>query len=113
MKLGISRLRGSTLALSAWLACVSLQAQSAPDISVAMDVACFTLAGCETNWSKQAAGLTFTTQIGNEQCPAFCYRITVTNSGSAVLRNVTVNDTVLGELTALFNFPTNFSPGDF
>src|SRR5262245_13188823 len=98
MKLGFSQLRRGTLALSAALACARLQVQSAPDISVEMGVACFASGSCQTNWSKQASGLTFTTQVGNEQLPTFCYRIIVTNSGTADLRNIKVNDTTFGDL---------------
>jgi len=98
------------VALAVW-ACwmfVGVEARGVTDISVNMEIACFTVAGCGTNWSKEAGGVRFP-----EGCPAFCYRISVTNSGSVGLRNITVTDTALGDLTTYFNFPPTLAPGDF
>ena len=73
-----------------------------------MEIACSTVTGCASNWSKEIIGV----KINADQCPAFCYRISVTNSGTVELQNVRVFDSLLGDLTAFFNFPSSFSAGE-
>ena len=59
-------------------------------------------------FGKVATGLK-----GDQQDPAFCYRITVTNCGPIALTNVTVIDDHLGNLTTSFfaGPATVFAPG--
>ena len=78
-----------------------------PCIRVEKEVACALGQGCGV-FGKVATGLK-----GDNQNPAFCYRITVTNCGPTSLTNVTVIDDHLGNLTtSFFAGPTTvFAPG--
>src|SRR5262249_29458758 len=65
----------------------------APSIKVYKQVVCFTPTGCEAfdnnlNNQKSAFGV----RVDPNNCPAFCYRITVTNVGNVTLTNVVVVD---------------------
>jgi hypothetical protein len=86
-----------------------------PEIKVFKDVACAPntgCAGCSTldpsKYSKTATGVQ---GVGSTQMPAFCYRITVTNSGCDILNNVTVNDPTIGS-DVVNAFPSTLNPGD-
>jgi len=73
---------------SACVVCVG-----APAIKVYKQVVCYTPTGCETfdnnlNNQKSAFGV----RVDPNNCPAFCYRIVVTNTGNIVLTNVIVVD---------------------
>jgi len=78
-------------------------------ISVYEQVVCYTNI-CEPFSSnlatdqKSAAGVR-----GATACPAFCYRVTVTNDGPVTLTNVTVIDPALN--LSGCGFPTTFLPG--
>jgi len=64
-----------------------------PQIAVLKEVACATANGCsDASFSKSATG------VKGATCPAFCYRITVSNPGApntVPLANITVSDTDL------------------
>jgi hypothetical protein len=64
-----------------------------PAIKVYKQVVCYTPTGCEAfdnnlNNQKSAFGV----RVDPNNCPAFCYRIIVTNTGNLTLTNVTVVD---------------------
>jgi uncharacterized membrane protein len=72
-----------------------------PAIKVYKQVVCAVPGGCDAfspdlTTQKSALGM----RVGTD-CPAFCYRITVTNTGNVVLTNVTVIDNVLGPITCV------------
>jgi len=77
-----------------------------PQICVTKEVVCQLPSGCDTNWSKLAIGV-----VNGEDCPAFCYRITVYNCGNDALTNVTVVDTNLAAYMTNCNFPTTLAVG--
>jgi uncharacterized repeat protein (TIGR01451 family) len=67
-----------------------------PAIKVYKQVVCYAAGGCasfDNNLSNQktATGVRIDPQ-NDADCPAFCYRITVTNSGNVTLTSVTVTD---------------------
>src|SRR6266568_3234098 len=95
-------IRRGALAAGALLGFMAITASSAPQIAVSIEIGCLTLTGCAGNWSKQATG------ARSQGCPAFCYRITVTNSGSDIITNVAVLDTKL-DLTGCA-FTTTLAP---
>src|SRR5262249_27903376 len=65
----------------------------APAIKVYKQVVCYTPTGCElfdNNLNNQKTA--FGVRVDPNNCPAFCYRIIVTNTGTITLTNVTVVD---------------------
>jgi hypothetical protein len=92
---------GCTSTCSAQLSVIPCQ----PDIEVTKEVACDLGATCGT-FSNEATG------VRNSACPAFCYRITVTNAGSVVVTSLTVNDTLLGNISAQFASALPLVPGE-
>jgi uncharacterized repeat protein (TIGR01451 family) len=60
-----------------------------PSICVVKEVVCSAADGCESTWAKTATGVR---RVDQSICPSFCYRISVTNCGTAALTNVTVLD---------------------
>jgi uncharacterized repeat protein (TIGR01451 family) len=79
----------------------SLQCCGIPEIMVIKKIACADgAATCETLapglYADEATG------VKDSACPAFCYRITVTNTGPVPLINITVVDDVLGDKSADF-----------
>jgi hypothetical protein len=67
-----------------------------PRIEVIKEVACaFTNRTCGT-FGSNATNVTLAGPAG------FCYRITITNSGTSLLTNITVNDSFLGNLVPPF-----------
>src|ERR1044071_9273049 len=88
-----------------------------PQIKVYKQVVCDTSTGCEAfdnnlNNQKTATGAKLTN--GVTVCPTFCYRVTVTNTGSVPLTGLTVTDlstpgpNILPAATC--NFPTSLAP---
>jgi len=77
-----------------------------PKICVTKEVVCVTPSGCATNWSDLAIGVK-----SGDDCPAFCYRITVYNCGDEPLNNVTVTDTNLNAYLTNCTFPTALAVG--
>ena len=75
-----------------------------PQICVTKEVVCELPTGCDTNWSKLAIGVR-----SGDDCPVFCYRITVENCGLENLRDVTVTDPDLNLSSC--NFPTTLAVG--
>jgi hypothetical protein len=71
-----------------------------PMVQVVKKIACLPVGGdCATasGYAKSATGFKTATQN-----PAFCYSITVTNTGNVGLNSITVVDDVLGDLSAAF-----------
>jgi hypothetical protein len=68
----------------------------APNIEVTKEVACFLPGDTCGTYAKVATG------VRDGECPAFCYRITVTNAGNVVVTSLTVTDTLLGNISAQF-----------
>jgi hypothetical protein len=80
-----------------------------PKICITKEVVCQLPSGCETNWRELAIGVR--NAEGNE-CPTFCYRITVRNCGQETLTNVVVSDNVIStELAAQYCFPSVLTVG--
>ncbi len=75
-------------------------------ISVSKQVACSLPGNDCTVFGSTSAGFAGTND------PAFCYQITVANTGTIPLTNLTVSDTLLGNLSAQFvSYPnTGYSP---
>jgi hypothetical protein len=72
---------------------------SLPCIGVTKEVACYLANNVCGTFGKFAIGVQ-----GDTEEPAFCYRITITNcSPNVALTNVTVVDTIYGDLTANFS----------
>jgi len=63
--------------------------------------------GCEANWAKTATGVR---RIDQSVCPSFCYRISVTNCGTAILSNVTVLDNKVSLVDQ--SIPTTLAVGE-
>ncbi|HWD19292.1 MAG TPA: SdrD B-like domain-containing protein, partial [Verrucomicrobiae bacterium] len=87
-----------------------------PSVAVTKVVACLEANGDCGNFSHQAAGYTASSCGTGPALPAFCYDITVTNTGSIPLTNLTVVDNLLQphDLTPFF-FPsptTVLAPGE-
>ena len=87
--------------------------QPPPNIGITKQVACFLgtnesgMENCGT-FSNSAVGVRSDTDD-----PAFCYQITVTNPGPVALTNVSVIDTVYGDLTADFSCVSQSAPPQF
>jgi hypothetical protein len=92
---------GCTTSCSAQLSVVPC----APDIEVTKEVACYLPGDTCGTYGKVATG------VRDSDCPAFCYRITVTNAGNVVVTSLTVMDTLLGNISGLFG-PLPLAPGD-
>jgi hypothetical protein len=77
-----------------------------PDIEVLKEVACYLPGDNCGTFGKVATG------VRDSDCPAFCYRVTVSNVGPIPIATLTVNDPVLGgDISALFG-PLPIAPGD-
>jgi len=74
-------------------------------VGVTKQVACLQPGNNCGSFGATAAGFGGINAAGNMDSPAFCYEIVLTNSGTAPLTNVTVVDSLLGNLTTEF-FPT-------
>jgi hypothetical protein len=77
-----------------------------PDIEVLKEVACVLPGDTCGPFAKVATG------VRDTACPAFCYRIRVSNVGTVAITSLTVTDPVLGgDLSSLFG-PLPIAPGD-
>jgi uncharacterized repeat protein (TIGR01451 family) len=87
----------------------------APCIGVTKQIACLQPGNTCGAYGPSAAGFVGEACTGMPDLPAFCYEITVTNCGTIPLTNVTVSDSLLGNLTVnFFSSPTNvFAPGAY
>jgi len=92
------------VARSSCAACV--ECVGPPDIEVIKEVACVLPGDNCGTFGKIATG------VRDSACPAFCYRITVTNAGRVPIVTLTVTDPALGtNISALFG-PLPLAPGD-
>ncbi len=77
-----------------------------PEIEVLKEVACYLPGDNCGTFAKVATG------VKDSDCPAFCYRIRVSNVGVVPVATLTVNDPVLGgNISGLFG-PLPIAPGD-
>jgi hypothetical protein len=87
-------------------ACV--ECSGPPVIEVLKEVACDLPGDACGTFSKVATG------VKDSACPAFCYRVRITNTGPVPITSLTVTDPVLGSgnLGGFFG-PLPIAPGDF
>jgi hypothetical protein len=77
-----------------------------PDIEVYKEVACLLPGDTCGPFGKSATG------VRDGACPAFCYRVSITNVGPVPIVTLTVTDPVLGgNISSLFG-PLPIAPGD-
>jgi len=77
-----------------------------PEIDVLKEVACLLPGDACGPFSKVATG------VKDSGCPAFCYRVTVSNVGTIPIVSLSVNDPELGgDISSLFG-PLPIAPGD-
>jgi len=75
-------------------------------VCIVKEIVCFTPAGCADDWRKVATGVK---RLDEAQCPAFCYRFTVSNCSNSPIVINSISDDVLGDIKACagFNFISN------
>jgi hypothetical protein len=84
---------------------VDVSCTSTPKVEIIKKVACFDAPDCQLPFGDVAYGVKTDTQ-----CPAFCYQLTITNSGPVVVTDVVVTDPNL-DLSGC-TFPTSLAVGE-